>query len=96
MIKMLKLRLLGLAAIEKSRARQNSRITWMKKGDANTRFFHLMASSRKKKNFIHSLQTDNRVVTSQQAKQEVIFRHFQLHSGTYMPRSCSLNFHELG
>jgi hypothetical protein len=29
----------GLAAIEKSRARQKCRITWHRKGDANTKFF---------------------------------------------------------
>jgi RNA polymerase-interacting CarD/CdnL/TRCF family regulator len=46
--KTLKQRLLGLATIEKSRARQQSRVTWMKKGDANTKFFHIMANTRRK------------------------------------------------
>jgi hypothetical protein len=35
LVKTLKLRLLGLAAIKKSRVRQKSRITWLKKRDAN-------------------------------------------------------------
>ena len=35
--KRLKLRILGLVAIEKSKLRQRSRITWIKKGDANTK-----------------------------------------------------------
>jgi hypothetical protein len=38
-IKALNARLLGLAAIEKRRTRQKSRITWLMKGDANTIFF---------------------------------------------------------
>jgi hypothetical protein len=39
MIKELKLRILGLSAIEKCRARQKSRVTWFRRGDANTIFF---------------------------------------------------------
>jgi hypothetical protein len=39
LINFLENRLLGLAAIEKCHARQKSRITWLKKGDANTRHF---------------------------------------------------------
>jgi exonuclease III len=37
LIQTLKVRLLGLAAIERSRARQKSRLTWLQKGDANTK-----------------------------------------------------------
>jgi hypothetical protein len=36
----LKFRVMGLAAIEKSRARQKSRLTWLRKGDANTNTFN--------------------------------------------------------
>jgi hypothetical protein len=37
LIKDLKMRILGLVAFEKSRARQNSRLTWMRLGDTNTK-----------------------------------------------------------
>jgi vacuolar-type H+-ATPase catalytic subunit A/Vma1 len=62
--KKLKARVIGLAAVQKSRARQKSRLTWLKKGDANTRYFQIMANVRKKKNFIHALHTDDWVAWS--------------------------------
>lgn len=62
--KLLKTRLLGLTAIEKARARQKSRLTWLQKGNTNTRYFQIMANIRKKKNFIHTLQTNEGPVTS--------------------------------
>jgi hypothetical protein len=39
LVKQLKARVLGLAAVQKSQARQKSRLTWLKKGNANTRYF---------------------------------------------------------
>jgi hypothetical protein len=83
LLQLLKFRILGLAAIEKNRARQRSRLTCLRHGDANSNFFHLMANSRKKKKFIHTLQTENGVAVSH-------------HIGTYVPRGCTLNFHALG
>jgi hypothetical protein len=62
LIHLLKSMFLGLATIEKGRIRQRSRITWLKKGDANTKFFHIMANNRRRKNFIHSLHTVNGVM----------------------------------
>lgn len=91
----LKDRLLGLAAIEKARARQKSRITWLRKGDANTKYFQIMANNRKKNNFIHKLQTIQGIVTSKEEKHQLIYDHFQQHLGTYKPRTCRLNFSNL-
>jgi hypothetical protein len=50
----------------------------------------------KKKNFIYSLKIDNGIATSQQEKEKVIYNHYHQHTGTYVPRSCTLNFSELG
>jgi predicted transcriptional regulator len=41
----LKKRVIGLAALERSRKRQASRITTLKEGDADTRFFHLRVNA---------------------------------------------------
>jgi hypothetical protein len=48
-LKKLKCIILGMAAIEKTMARQRSRLTWLRCGDANIKFFHLMANTRKRR-----------------------------------------------
>jgi hypothetical protein len=85
LVSTLKLRLLGLAAVEKSRAKQKSRITWLKKGDTNTKYFHLMANIRKQRNFIHALQGRNTIAYSQKAKEDLVFSHFHDHIGKHVP-----------
>lgn len=41
--------------------KQRAKVFWLKEGDSNTRFFHAMATNRKKKNLIHRLQDSNGV-----------------------------------
>jgi hypothetical protein len=96
LIKDLKSRILGLAFIEKCRARQRSRFTWLRMGDANTKLFHLMANARKRKNFIHSIQSENGLAVSQAEKQQAVYNHFLNNIGTYVPRQWSLNLSDLG
>jgi hypothetical protein len=57
--KLLKRKLLGLASLEWTIARQRSRITWLAEGDACTKFFHLHANHRPQKNFISLLKVDD-------------------------------------
>jgi hypothetical protein len=52
----LKIRVLGLAALERSRRRQASRINYIRAGDACTRFFHLKMAARKRRQYIPSLR----------------------------------------
>lgn len=51
----LKQKLLGLSSLERSIARQRSRILYLKEGDGNTRLFHQSACHRQRKNMIYSL-----------------------------------------
>lgn len=74
--KLLKQRVIGLAAIERARKRQASRITWLKAGDASTKFFHAKVCARKRKNYIHAIQDGDRVLTSHHEKEAAIHDHF--------------------
>ena len=59
----LKHAVLGLASLERTIARQRSRVKWLQEGDANTKLFHLIANGRKAKNFIPALQKDGIMIT---------------------------------
>jgi hypothetical protein len=59
-------------------------------------FFISWPTLERRKKIIHTLQTENGVAVSQREKQDVIFDHFSHHIGTYVPRSCTLNFQALG
>jgi exonuclease III len=47
--KLLKAKSVGMAAVQKAKARQHSRLTWIKDGDSNTRLFHILCKCKKEK-----------------------------------------------
>ncbi|CAD6239585.1 unnamed protein product [Miscanthus lutarioriparius] len=87
---------LGLAAIEKSRIRQRSRLTYIRCGDTNTKFFHSRANARWRKNYIHCLHTDGGIAVAQQDKEKVIQDYFTNHIGSAVPRASTINWQSLG
>ncbi|XP_040384518.1 uncharacterized protein LOC107305206 [Oryza brachyantha] len=90
----LKNRLLGLATIERACKRQASRITNIREGDANTKFFHLKANTRRRKNNIQILRKENAWATSHEDKEAVIHDYFAAIMGWPEPRTCDLNWQE--
>ena len=94
--KYLKAKALGIAAIQKSRARQHSRLTWIRKGDTNTRFFQLHANMRKKRSFIATLNGESGPAISQESKTTLAHTHFSNLIGTPSTRTRGLNWNELG
>lgn len=41
--------------------REKSRVTWVKEGDGNTKFFHKVANGKRNRSFINSLENDQGV-----------------------------------
>jgi len=92
----LKLKALGIAAMQKARARQHFRLTWIRKSDTNTRFFKLHANMHRKRLFISSLIGETGLVISQENKLSLIHNHFSSIMGTPSTRSKAINWNELG
>lgn len=89
--KELKVRVLGWAAVERSRRRQSSSIQ-IKEGDACTKFFRRKAASRRKKNLIAYLKSDNgEIVWNHSEKEDILSSYFTNILGTRTNRSCSLD-----
>ncbi|XP_066347775.1 uncharacterized protein [Miscanthus floridulus] len=92
----LKARSVGLAAIEKSRIGQKSRLTNIKCGDANTKLFHIRASSRARKNYIQCLHKDNGIALTHEDKEIVVGDYFKNHLGSMVPRPSTFLWSALG
>jgi hypothetical protein len=92
----LKARQVGLAVINRIKARQRVRIKWLRLGDANTKYFHSRAAHRKQKNRIQSLATEDRIATSPVEMEEVVFEHMSNIVGTTLPCTQRFNWSQLG
>ncbi|XP_073358319.1 uncharacterized protein [Aegilops tauschii subsp. strangulata] len=92
----LKAKLLGLAAIDRAKWRQKSRLTEIREGDANTRFFQIRASGRRRKNHIPSLSGRDGMVTDHEGKAQILFDRFKGIMGTPFSRTTKLNWEAMG
>lgn len=91
-----KLRVLGLASLNRSIARQRSRILFMREGDANTRFFNLQACHRSRKSFIASLSSGDVELVQNEDMAQAIFQHFSALMGSSFTRSTSFALETIG
>lgn len=87
---------LGLSSLERTIARQRSRILQLSEGDANTRFFHAQAALRRRKNHIASLEQDNRVAYGHEENLEMLFNYFDDVLGTEHDRQHAIILEQLG
>nr|ABA95403.1 retrotransposon protein, putative, unclassified [Oryza sativa Japonica Group] len=68
----------------------------LKEGDTNTKFFHLHARARRRKNFITHLRDGDQLAISHDALQELASSHFCATLGTSVERELALDLHSLG
>ena len=92
----LKLRYLDMAAVEKLRCKQQSRLTSIRAAEANSKLFYLQAKGRKRKNFISELHEDGRILRSHGDKEGCLLNHFARIFGTPPVRDETLNWEALG
>lgn len=91
----LKFRCLGLASLCRTIARQRSRIQFLAEGGTNTRFFHLQACHRRRKNYIHSLSVEGAELVQDEHMAEALYNFFDSILGTDFQRTSRLNLHVL-
>jgi len=84
-----------LASLSRTIARHRSRIRFLGEGDANTKFFHLQACHRKRKNYIPSLQHEGLWFSAEQAKQDLCFDYYNTILGMPFQRLHALHLDSL-
>jgi hypothetical protein len=82
--------MMELLSSEEEYWRQHGRQQWILQGDANTKFFHAFANGRKRKCAIHSLSSDQGVVTEKDAIQELIYTFYRNLMGAEEPKLLSI------
>jgi hypothetical protein len=94
--KLKKKRILSWLVIEKARKKQCARISNIREGDANTRFFHLRANGRRRKNFIQRLRHQGGWLYSHADKQRLVQDHFATNMTSPLPRARDFSWADLG
>jgi hypothetical protein len=75
--------------------RQKSRVKWLKEGDKNTKYFHTVANSHRRRNSIRQLSINGVLSTDQEAiKAEIsgFYRQLYIEDTTYRPSLDGLSF----
>lgn len=72
----LKGRCLALASLEHVRLRQRSRVRDLSEGDANSKYFHMKANGRRRKQLVPVLRNGDRVAYSVHDKLKLALEHF--------------------
>jgi hypothetical protein len=92
----LKVRLLGLASLERTIARQRARVAALRDGDASTQFFRICASTRQRRNHTLRLCDGDATAEDQEDKEELASQFFGRLLGQAMPCEHDLSLSAMG
>lgn len=85
-----------MSSLEGTIKRQSARVRYLADGDANTKYFHLLARGRKRRNLITKLSVGGVTVTSHQEMEAAIYEHFVQVFGQGERLHSEINFQALG
>jgi hypothetical protein len=85
-----------LAHLEEISWRQKSHVLWLKEGDNNTKYFHKMANSNRRRNYMHKVEVDGIVhETDKEIRDNVVSFNKDLYQEkeSWRPSVDGLEFH---
>nr|BDI54638.1 retrotransposon protein, putative, unclassified [Triticum aestivum] len=89
--KELKHKLLGLCSLERSIARQRSRLLQLREGDGNTRLFHQQASHRQRKNVLRAIRYNGQIYSGQEEVASAVDAFYGRAFGSCEQRQHTIN-----
>ncbi|PNX56427.1 cysteine-rich receptor-like protein kinase, partial [Trifolium pratense] len=69
----------SLSRLHASISWQQSRSLWLKEGDANSKYFHSVLASRRRRNALSVIQVDGASVEGVNPIRQAVFSHFESH-----------------
>lgn len=94
--KELKHAVLGLASLGRTMARQRARTKQLSEGDACTRYFHLQACHRRRKNYLFAINHNGQTFSEEEAKENIVFSYYNDLLGTAFNRAHHIDLPQLG
>jgi hypothetical protein len=77
---------LGLSSLCRTMARQRAHTGQLRDGDACTRYFHLQACHRRRKNYLFAINHNGQTFSEEEAKTDIVFSYYNELLGTEFPR----------
>ena len=88
-----------LAHLEETSWRQKSRVFWLKEGDNNTKYFHKMANSNRRRNYMKKVEVDGTIhenVVDIRDNVVCFYENLYQEKEVWRPTVEGLDFHSIG